>query len=176
MTNRLKVSAIGLAMCAAGVFGVAGSAHADAQYKEDVARCKSGQTANLDRTACMKEAAASQVERRRSGSLTEPADAQRNASARCQALPAGQREDCMTAMSGQASTRVLGSVKGGGVLRETVIQVPAGTVGTPQGGYGYGQQVPVAPPPAMPPSSNMGGTGGYGSGAPATYGTGSARP
>lgn len=177
MTHRMKLSAIGLAFCAAGVMGAAAPAWSasgtDAQYREDVARCKSG-ASGQDQAACLREAGASLVERRRNG-LTAPADAQSNAMARCNALPADQRQDCMAQMSGQGSTSVQGSVTGGGVLRETVIPVPAGTpgstpAGTGQPGYtqpgytqpGYSQPAtPVAPPPAMPP-------GGYGT--PAPYG------
>lgn len=172
MTHRIKLSAMGLAFCAAGVLGAAAPAWSasgpDAQYREDVARCKSG-ASGQDQAACMREAGASLVERRRNG-LSTPADPQSNAMARCNALPANQRQDCMIQMSGQGNTTVQGSVSGGGVLRETVIPVPAGTpgsapAGTMQPGYtqpGYSQPAtPVAPPPAVPPS-------GYGT--PAPYG------
>jgi hypothetical protein len=172
----MKLSAIGLAFCTAGVLGVAApawSASGDAQYREDVARCKSG-ASGQDRAACMREAGASLVERRRNG-LSTPADAQRNATARCDALPADQRQACMTQMSGQGNTTVQGSVSGGGVLRETVIQVPPGTPGsTTSGSGGYSAPpagytppgpaqapAPLAPPPAAPPS-------GYGTPAPAS--------
>jgi hypothetical protein len=175
MTHRIKLSALGLAFCAAGVLGAAAPAWSapgtDAQYNEDVARCKSGASGE-DQAACMREAGASLVERHRNG-LTNPTNAQQNATARCNALPADQRQDCMTQMSGQGETSVQGSVTGGGVLRETVIPVPAGTPGSmpaaPQPGYapappqpGYTQQpTPLAPPPAAPPT-------GYGT--PAPYG------
>lgn len=164
MTHRIKLSAIGLAFCAAGVMGAAAPAWSasgtDAQYRDDVARCKSG-ASGQDQAACMREAGASLVERRRNG-LSTPADPQSNAMARCNALPADQRQDCMIQMSGQGNTTVQGSVSGGGILRETVIPVPAGTPGSgpagaaPQPGYtqpGYSQPpVPLAPPPAAPPS------------------------
>ncbi|HTK00874.1 MAG TPA: hypothetical protein VL522_14685 [Bordetella sp.] len=181
MTHRIKLSALGLAFCAAGVLGAATPAWSasgtDAQYNEDVARCKSGASGE-DQAACMREAGASLVERRRNG-LTNPTNAQQNATARCNSLPADQRQDCMIQMSGQGDTRVEGSVTGGGVLRETVIPVPAGTPGStpaaPQPGYtqpGYSQPgytqpgytqppTPLAPPPAAPPA-------GYGT--PAPYG------
>ncbi|OZI23921.1 hypothetical protein CAL26_10960 [Bordetella genomosp. 9] len=176
MTHRIKLSAMGLAFCAAGVLGAAAPAWSasgtDAQYRDDVARCKSG-ASGQDQAACMREAGASLVERRRNG-LTTPTDAQRNATARCDSLPASQRRDCMIQMSGQGNTTVQGSVTGGGVLRETVIPVPAGTPGAaPQPGYtqpGYTQPgsmqpaAPMAPPPAMPPA-------GYGTPGAAPYGT-----
>jgi hypothetical protein len=176
MTHHLKMSAIGLAFCTAGLLGAASSSWAassvDAQYRDDVARCKSG-ASGQDQATCMREAGASLVERRRNG-LSTPADPQRNASARCDALPAAQRQDCMIQMSGQANTTVQGSVAGGGILRETVIQTPAGTPGaspgytTPGGGAGYTQPAtPLAPPPAVPPA----GAAPYGSPAPAPYGS-----
>ncbi|ARP88702.1 hypothetical protein CAL13_12960 [Bordetella genomosp. 9] len=172
----MKLSAIGFAVCAAGMLGTAAPAWSasggDAQYREDVARCKSGATGQ-DREACMREAGASLVERRRNG-LTTPTDPQTNATARCNALPAAQRQDCMIQMTGQGDTTVRGSVTGGGVLRETVIQVPAGTPGsTPASGYttapgGYTQPAaPLAPPPAVPPA----GYAPSGTTAPAPYGT-----
>lgn len=152
MTHQLKISAIGLAVCAASMFGLAAPSYADAQYTQDVAKCKSGQTYE-DRATCMKEAGAAQVERKRSG-LSDPASASQNAMDRCNALPGSQRNDCMAQMSGQGSTTVQGSVAGGGVLRETVIPVPAGTPGstTMPPGSGYSQpSAPLAPPPAMAP-------------------------
>jgi hypothetical protein len=179
----MKLSAIGLTFCAAGVLGAApawSASGTDAQYREDVARCKSG-ASGQDQAACLREAGASLVERRRNG-LTNPTDAQSNATARCNSLPAAQRQDCMIQMSGQGNTSVQGSVTGGGVLRETVIPVPAGTSGStstgsgynaPPAGYtqpgytqpGYTQPAtPLAPPPAAPPA-------GYGTPAPAPYGT-----
>lgn len=149
--HPIKLSAASLALCAAGLWAAASSgawaAGGDAQYQRDVARCNSGQT-NQDRATCLKEAGASQVERRRNG-LSNPADPQVNATARCNALPASQRQDCLTQMSGQSSTTVQGSVQGGGVLRETVIPVAPGTPGA---STTYSQPAPLAPPPAIPPS------------------------
>jgi hypothetical protein len=154
MTHQMKISAIGLAVCAASMFGMASPSYADAQYTTDVANCKSGKTYE-DQATCMKEAGASQVERRRSG-LSEPSSS--NPTARCDALPAAQRNDCMAQMTGQGTTSVQGSVGGGGVLRETVIPVPAGTPGSttmPPGAYSQ-PAAPLAPPPVAPaPYGNM---------------------
>jgi hypothetical protein len=157
----LRLSAAGLALSALGLLAVSTGAHADEQYKKDVARCNSGQT-NQAKSVCLREAGAAQVERRRNG-LTEPGASTQaeNAMQRCNALPADQRQSCMYLMSGQGQTQVQGSVAGGGVLRETVIQVPAGTPGAsaPASGYssgsGYSTGAParMAPPPAVPPSS-----------------------
>ncbi|ALM86890.1 hypothetical protein ASB57_10550 [Bordetella sp. N] len=151
----MRLSAAGLALSALGLLAVSTGAHADDQYKKDVARCNSGQT-NQAKSVCLREAGAAQVERRRNG-LSDPGSSAQaeNAMQRCNALPADQRQSCMYLMSGQGQTQVQGSVAGGGVLRETVIQVPAGTPGTgaPASGYSSGSSAPLAPPPAVPPSS-----------------------
>jgi len=151
----LRLSAAGLALCAMGLLGVSTGAHADEQYKQDVARCNSGQSAQPKAT-CLREAGAAQVERRRNG-LSDPSSSAQaqNAMQRCDRLPADQRQNCMLLMSGQGQTTVQGSVAGGGVLRQTEIQVPVGTPGTgapgyPAGsGYSSGTTAPMAPPPAV---------------------------
>jgi hypothetical protein len=160
MTHRMKQSAIGLTFCAVGVLGVmapawSASKGVDAQYREDVERCKSG-ASGQEKSACFNEARASLMDRRRRSGLTDPIDAQRNATERCNALPAGpQRHACMIQMSGQGNTRVQGSVAGGGILRETLIQAPAGTPDTRTSGPGSD----AVPPP------------GYGTPAPTRFGT-----
>lgn len=142
-TKRLAAS-----LCAAGLMLAAGAAQAadpigragiQAQYEQDVAACKNGSTGQ-ERTACMREAGAAREEANRqrlSDGTTE--QHQQNMLDRCNRLPADSRQDCMTQMT--SPTQVRGSVQGGGVLRETVIQVPAGTAGT----------VPPPPPPGAAP-------------------------
>lgn len=142
-TKRLAAS-----LCAAGLMLAAGAAQAadpigragiQAQYEQDVAACKNGSTGQ-ERTACMREAGAARQEANRqrlSDGTTE--QHQQNMLDRCNRLPADSRQDCMTQMT--SPTQVRGSVQGGGVLRETVIQVPAGTAGT----------VPPPPPPGAAP-------------------------
>jgi len=112
----------------------------DAQYRRDVQRCNSGQTGQ-DRTACLREAGAARDEARR-GRLDDRQNGryQQNALERCKRLPASQQQDCLTQMN--APSRTSGSVEGGGVLRETVIPVPA-TPASP---------APMAPMPAQPPA------------------------
>ncbi|WP_459614471.1 hypothetical protein [Bordetella sp. 2513F-2] len=123
----------------------------DAQYRLDVQRCNSGQT-DQDRTSCLREAGAARDEARRGRLMRGESDAsrQQNALERCNRLPAGQREDCVTATT--SPTKTYGSVGGGGVLRESVITVPADT-GTmaPAGTTAPG--TPLAPP-AMPPAGS----------------------
>ncbi|HEY9279572.1 MAG TPA: hypothetical protein VIP51_05810 [Eoetvoesiella sp.] len=91
-----------------------------AQYKLDVERCKTGQT-NQDQATCMQEAGAALEEAKRNRLNNGQAGSyQQNATDRCNALPQGERQDCLTQMAGQ-NTTVQGSIGGGGVLRETTI-------------------------------------------------------
>jgi len=94
-----------------------------AQYRQDVARCKAGQT-NQDVATCMREAGAALEEARRNRLNNHGGSFDDNRMARCRALPPAERDDCMLQMSGQ-NTRMRGSVGGGGILRETTITVPA---------------------------------------------------
>ncbi|WP_287820488.1 hypothetical protein [Achromobacter sp.] len=129
-------------MLAAGAAQAAdpiGRAGIQAQYEQDVAACKNGSTGQ-ERTACMREAGAAREEANRQRLSDGTTDQhQQNMLDRCNRLPADSRQDCITQMT--SPTQVRGSVQGGGVLRETVIQVPAGTAGT----------VPPPPPPVGAP-------------------------
>jgi len=126
----------------------------DAQYQRDVQRCRAGQTSQ-DRTACLREAGAARDEARR-GRLRDPQNSNfdQNAMNRCQRLPSAQQQDCLTQM--RAPSRVIGTVEGGGVLRETVIPVPPGTPGavTTTPGVGAPGATPMAPP-ATPPAPGV---------------------
>ena len=156
-TKRLAAS-----LCAAGLMLAAGAAQAadpigragiQAQYEQDVAACKNGSTGQ-DRAACMREAGAARQEANRkqlSDGSTE--QHQQNMLDRCNRLPADTRQDCVTQMS--SPTQVRGSVQGGGVLRETVIQVPANTV-PPAPGMAPPPPAPgMAPPPPAPGMAPM---------------------
>jgi len=118
---------------AAGPAAAGAQTDASAQYKADVARCKSGQT-NQDEATCLREAGAALEEARRNrlSNNAAPGSYRQNALDRCNALPAGQREDCLTQMSG-SDTTVKGSVGGGGVLRETTITIPGSVSGSAPG-------------------------------------------
>lgn len=96
-----------------------------AQYKADVAHCKSGMS-NEGQATCLKEAGAA-LYAARHGKLTTSPSYTADQTARCHELPADQQANCMAMMSDQGNTKVQGSVQGGGVLRETTITVPAGS-------------------------------------------------
>jgi hypothetical protein len=88
---------------------------AQAAYQQETARCQRGESGQ-DRATCLKEAGAAYDEARRSQLGAGPAaDLSRNASLRCDAQPAEDREACVQRLQGGAQ----GSVQGGGLLRET---------------------------------------------------------
>ncbi|AUV49917.1 hypothetical protein [Bordetella bronchiseptica] len=125
----------------------AGTGSGQSQYQMDVQRCNSGDTSQ-DRATCLREAGAARQESQRNR-LDDKQEGryQDNAMMRCKNLPASQQQDCITQMtSGNTTTR--GSVGGGGVLRETVIQVPAGTPGSTPGTPMPGGQMPSGQMPS----------------------------
>jgi len=113
------------ALAANGNASGAGSADLNARYKMDLQRCESGQSGQ-DVATCKREAGAALQEARRQR-LVRGGSFEQNATARCQALPAGQREDCVAQMTSSQNTTVQGSVAGGGILRQTEITIPGET-------------------------------------------------
>ena len=88
---------------------------AQAAYQQEKARCQRGET-NQDRATCLKEAGAAYDEARRGRTGTaSAADLARNATQRCEAQPAADREACIQRLQNPAQ----GSAQGGGVLRQT---------------------------------------------------------
>lgn len=126
----LAVCALSAGLFSAGAFAANGSgANADiqAKYRQDIERCNAGQT-NQDLATCKREAGAAMEEARRQRLLTHQEQSiQSNATARCQSLPTGMRDDCMLQMSQGSNTTIQGSVAGGGILRTTEITIPGGT-------------------------------------------------
>ncbi|MDB5870767.1 MAG: hypothetical protein JWQ07_209 [Ramlibacter sp.] len=93
---------------------------AQARYQRERAACMNG-TSNQDRATCLKEAGAAWQEAKRAGLGTSgDGSLARNQLARCEALPAQDREDCALRMQ-QGTTS--GSAQQGGVLRESTSPV-----------------------------------------------------
>lgn len=110
--------AVALAAAAAGPALAAGNqqlAQAQERYNHERARCLSG-ASHQDRATCLREAGAARQEAGRGG-LTTGGDLAANATARCNAQPAADREACVQRVMGAGSTQ--GSVEGGGVIRQT---------------------------------------------------------
>lgn len=103
--------------------GAAASQLSEAQalYKQERAACMSGKS-NQDRATCLKEAGAALGEAKRGALGASSGDnLARNRMARCDALPAAEREDCAVRM--QHGTKS-GSARDGGILREIERPVP----------------------------------------------------
>jgi hypothetical protein len=83
-----------------------------------------------ERKTCLREVGAARVEAKRGG-LSDSAGYEKNLTARCNYLPAGDREDCMRRMRGEGT--VTGSVEGGGIYRELRTIVPAPDEGAGSG-------------------------------------------
>jgi hypothetical protein len=112
-----------LGLCA--VVLSAGAAFAQASYQEERSACMQFSDPD-ERKTCLREAGAARVEAKKGG-LSESAEYQKNLTARCNYLPAGDREDCERRMRGEGTTS--GSVAGGGIYRElrTIVPAPEGT-------------------------------------------------
>ena len=97
---------------------------AQATYQAERKACLEGRTSQ-DRATCLKEAGAALDEAKRNpGGSGEGRDQrQRNALARCEAVPAADQADCRRMARGEGTRS--GSVAGGGVVKELVTTVPA---------------------------------------------------
>ena len=113
-----------LALVGAGAFAATPQGDVQARYEHERARCLSGQSGQAQDT-CMKEA----VNARDAAMKGQLADGDgklgKNAKERCDVLTGDDRRDCMARVKGKSNTTESGSVKGGGILRETVTIEPA---------------------------------------------------
>ncbi len=95
-----------------------------ARFEQERARCLSGQSGQTQDT-CMKEA----VNARDAAMKGQLADGdgklRKNARERCDVQTGADKRDCMARVKGASSSTESGSVKGGGILRETVTIEPA---------------------------------------------------
>lgn len=108
----------------------------EATYRSDRAACLDSASQH-ERSSCLREAGAVRAEAlrgRRPVTELSPEELARNALQRCQRLPPENKMLCERMARGEGSAS--GSVAGGGVIKELVIQVPA-------------PAPPMADPPAM---------------------------
>lgn len=116
-----------LATCALAILPAAWAAGpsastAERTYQQERAHCMSGKS-HQDRATCLREAGAARDEARRGALGNQPAgNLAANATARCKAQPPADREACVQRILGAGSAS--GSVKGGGVIRQTETKVP----------------------------------------------------
>ncbi|MDQ6881638.1 MAG: hypothetical protein M3150_06050 [Pseudomonadota bacterium] len=118
MSALQRIAGFGLVcvLCAPAWAASKAGAEAQQRYHRERALCLNGQS-NQDRATCLREAGAALQEARRNRLDTRAgADFKANASARCNAQPAADREACVQRVTGAGSTQ--GSVAGGGLIRE----------------------------------------------------------
>ena len=120
MDNIQYSALLALALCqvpAAGAADDPALAQAQTQYQQERAHCTSGQS-QQDRATCLKEAGAAYEEAQR-GALTNAAgsDLAKNATSRCDAQPAADREACIQRITGPGNAE--GSAESGGVIRRS---------------------------------------------------------
>lgn len=105
-----------LVLCTGAVAADTGKlAEIDARYQAERSACEHAPD-STDRAACLREAAAARDEARRGVLGNTTSDYDRNAMARCDALPSAERDNCLRRTRGEGETR--GSVGEGGIYRE----------------------------------------------------------
>jgi len=122
-------------------------AAAQARYKREVAEC-AAKPPSVDPRSCMTDArnALAEIKRGRMDESTRAADLEKNALLRCEAHKGEDRSDCIARIQGRG--RTVGSVAGGGILRElTTTKTLAPPV--------VAQPVRPAAPEGPPPSGLM---------------------
>ncbi len=122
--NVIRASLFASALCAGAAHAgdLAAVDSAKAQYDAERARCMSG-TTGQDQASCLRSAGAA-YELIKQNRLRDPNTAYHdNALARCANLPSSDRIDCESRVDGGGERS--GSVKGGGIITETVTTVPA---------------------------------------------------
>jgi len=117
----MTIGATALLLFAGATSAASPMSEAQARYKQERAACMNG-TSNQDRATCLKEAGAALGEAKR-GALGASSDNSLagNRMARCEALPAPDREDCAMRMKHGSMS---GSAQQGGILREIERPVP----------------------------------------------------
>jgi hypothetical protein len=120
--QRIGAVVLALTLAPAAWAGASQSlSEAQQRYQQERAQCLSGQSQE-DRATCLKEAGAAYQEAR-NGRLdnSQANNFTQNATQRCNAQPASDREACVQRIVGTGSAQ--GSVNGGGILREVATPV-----------------------------------------------------
>lgn len=115
----------------------------NSKYQQDRKFCMSGQS-NQDKKTCLREAGAAR-EAAKKGKLSEGAVSfEQDALARCKVLPDADRADCVRRVNGGGT--VSGSVKSGGIIRETTTTI----VGSPATSPSPSSTMPQTPQGNIP--------------------------
>ena len=118
-------AAAALMTFSAGTTLAAGSpSEAQTRYEQERARCLSGQSGQAQQT-CLTEAGAARDAAQKGQLADGDGKLRKNAKERCDVLVGDEQRDCMARIKGASNTTESGSVKGGGIIRETVTIEPA---------------------------------------------------
>ena len=120
MNNHQGIAVLAAALCLATAAAAAVNpveAQAQRRYRQERADCTSGHS-HQDRATCLKEAGAAYQEARRGGLTNEPASKlAANATRRCEAQPAEDREACVRRITEPGNRE--GSSEAGGLIRHS---------------------------------------------------------
>ena len=122
--SRLCAVAAFMSSSAATTLAADAPQEAQTRYEQERARCLGGQSGQAQET-CLKEAGAARDAARKGQLADGDGKLRKNAKERCDVLVGDEKRDCMARMKGASNTTESGSVKGGGIIRETVTVEPA---------------------------------------------------
>lgn len=91
-------------------------------YKEAIEHCKS--LTGEAKSNCFRDARAAHSDKHRKHTHTDRQTLEKNRLARCNRLPESQRQQCIEHMQGHYKMKKYGSVQGGGMLRQSTIEIP----------------------------------------------------
>jgi hypothetical protein len=120
----IRAAAALMGFAAATAFAAGAPSEAQARYEQERARCLSGQSGQAQET-CLKEAGAARDAAQKGQLADGDGKLRKNAKERCDVLAGDEKRDCTARMKGASNTTESGSVKGGGIIRETVTTEPA---------------------------------------------------
>jgi hypothetical protein len=123
-TPRSWVGAAAIAaLCGASALAATaaapGSSEIQVRYEQERSRCLAGQSGQPQET-CLTEAAAARDAAKRNQLNDGDVKYRKNAKERCDALSGDDKRDCIARVKSAPNTTQSGSVKGGGIVKETV--------------------------------------------------------
>lgn len=122
MKNAIKTGAVILGICVSSL-AQAQSPTPQQAYQQALSYC-TNLTAEAQKN-CKRDAAAAYNQAQKQGQSSPNMDAlTHNRVARCNRLPSDRQADCKAQMTSSYDTKVYGSVEGGGILRQSTIEIP----------------------------------------------------
>ena len=121
--RQLTLATLTTLACVSGAMASpSASTQAQERYRQDIARCNSGQS-NQSAVDCRREAGNALAEAKRGAIHNDPTQFQRNALQRCTVHEGDDRAACEARIIGQGD--VTTEVEAGGILRKSITVKPA---------------------------------------------------